>query len=122
LDRDDVDLTGGLLVVRGAKFGKSRLVVCHPSTTRALRAYSHRRDQLCPASGTPSFFVWPHGRRVNPQTTRLTFRKLCDQAGLRPRSPGQRPPRLHDYADLRVMPTSERTSLWCMGFRSVRSA
>ncbi len=105
LDRDDVDLAGGLLTVHASKFGKSRLIVCQPSTVQALRAYSRLRDELCPPSATPSFFVWPHGRRANPQTTRLMFRKLCDRAGLRPQSPGGRPPRLHDFRHSLVVAT-----------------
>lgn len=37
LDRDDVDLHGGVLAVRRTKFGKSRFVPVHESTRMALR-------------------------------------------------------------------------------------
>src|SRR5206468_6366055 len=40
LDRGDLDDGSGLLVVRDAKFGKSRLVPLHPSTTGALTRYA----------------------------------------------------------------------------------
>jgi integrase len=40
LDREDVDLTRGVLTVRQTKFGKSRLVPIHLSTQRALRSYA----------------------------------------------------------------------------------
>src|SRR6266487_4168274 len=35
LDTDDLDTTGGCILVRQTKFGKDRLVPLHPSTTRA---------------------------------------------------------------------------------------
>ena len=37
LPRDDVDLEQGVLTVRHAKFGKSRLIPLHPTTSAALR-------------------------------------------------------------------------------------
>ena len=48
LDRDDIDWDENVLLVRSSKFGRSRELVCHDSTIEALRAYSARRDQLCP--------------------------------------------------------------------------
>jgi integrase/recombinase XerD len=44
LTRNDVDLQNGLLTIRGAKFGKSRLVPLHASTRRALASYAQQRD------------------------------------------------------------------------------
>ncbi len=49
LDRDDVDLTHGVLTVHDSKFGKSRYVPIHASTQRALRGYATSRDRLCPS-------------------------------------------------------------------------
>lgn len=43
LDRDDVDLASGVLTVRESKFGKSRYLPVHESTTRALCRYNSRR-------------------------------------------------------------------------------
>jgi hypothetical protein len=57
LSRDDVDLGRGVITIREAKFGRSRLVPLHPSTTEALRAYRECRDQLCPTSRSTTFFV-----------------------------------------------------------------
>jgi len=48
LDRKDVDLKQGVLTVHQAKFGKSRLVPLHPSTTEKLTEYARFRDRLCP--------------------------------------------------------------------------
>lgn len=39
LDRGDVDLASGLLVVRHGKFGKARELALHPTTVEALRHY-----------------------------------------------------------------------------------
>ena len=40
LDRGDVDLGCGLIVVRDSKFGKSRQLPLHPTTIEALRRYA----------------------------------------------------------------------------------
>jgi len=95
LDRADVDCDEGALVVRSSKFGRSREVVCHDSTIEALRAYSARRDQLCPSPASASFFVSAQGRRLAHHSIYATFHQLAGQAGLRQR-PGGRPPRVHD--------------------------
>jgi integrase len=49
LDRSDLDGDQGMLTVRDAKFGKTRLVPLHPSTTGALTRYSELRDEYHPA-------------------------------------------------------------------------
>ena len=48
LDRDDIDWTDGVLLVRESKFGKSRYVPLHASTLEALERYARRRDELLP--------------------------------------------------------------------------
>ena len=58
LDDDDVDWDEGILTVKRAKFGKSRLVPLHRSTTAALRRYVDERG--CTAS-TSAMFWAPHG-------------------------------------------------------------
>ncbi len=40
LDRSDVDLSGGVLVVRDSKFAKTRELPLHPTTTVALAGYA----------------------------------------------------------------------------------
>src|SRR5262249_54061699 len=44
LRRHDVDLEQGVLTVRGAKFGKTRLVPLHHTTCAMLRRYARERD------------------------------------------------------------------------------
>ncbi|MGO9901937.1 MAG: tyrosine-type recombinase/integrase [Solirubrobacteraceae bacterium] len=108
LDRDDVDLTAGLLRVIGSKWGKSRHVPLHPSVVKALRRYSRERDRLCPASTTASFFVSTVGTRLRYSVVSPTFKRLTRNAGLAPRSPRCRPTlhSLRHYVDCRVMRNS----------------
>lgn len=96
LDDRDVDLTTGVLTIRRTKFGKSRLVPLHRSTTRALQRYAQMRDRILGLRPTNSFFVSEHRRRLTEWTVRWTFNKLSRETGLR--SPtDRRGPRLHDF-------------------------
>lgn len=96
LDREDVDLTQGVLTVRGTKFGKSRYVPIHSSTREVLLAYAERRDVLCPYPLAPSFFLTESGSRLTEWSVRWTFVRLSRQIGLRgPQD--SRGPRLHDF-------------------------
>lgn len=63
LDDQDVDLAEGVLTIRRTKFGKSRLVPLHPSTTRALRRYQRTRDRIRPLRPSEALFVGEQGRR-----------------------------------------------------------
>jgi integrase/recombinase XerD len=96
LDDRDVDLASGLLTIRRSKFGKSRLVPLHRSTTRALRRYARLRDRIHRAKACDSFFVGESGRRLTQWTVRWTFNKLSRATGLREAS-DRRGPRLHDF-------------------------
>jgi len=95
LDRDDVDMRQGVLTIREAKFGKSRLVPIHRSTQGALRDYARRRDQVCPQPKAPGFFLSERGTRLTQWTVRRVFVQLSRQIGLRGPS-DSRGPRLHD--------------------------
>jgi len=96
LNREDVDLTQGILTVRRTKFGKSRLVPFHLSTQCALQNYASRRDRIHPKPKTPGFFVSDRGTRLTDGTVRWTFVRLSRQTGLR--GPDDRyGPRLHDF-------------------------
>ena len=97
LDRDDVDLAGGVLTVRDSKFGKSRYLPVHESTTQALHRYARRRDRLCRNPRVPAFFLAERGTRITQCTLRRTFAKLSKQVGLRTPSKSHGiGPRLHD--------------------------
>ncbi|NCC41684.1 MAG: integrase [Gammaproteobacteria bacterium] len=98
LDVDDVDLRDRVLVVRGSKFGKSRLVPFDPSTGAALQDYAGLRDTLLPNRQTPAFLVTSCGSRLIGSTVRRTFARLCQSVDLRPRLQGRSGygPRLQD--------------------------
>ncbi len=95
LDREDVEMVSGILILRRTKFGKSRLVPLHGSTQKALRDYQALREGLFPRPKTTSFLVSEHGHRLAKTTVRDTFVALSRQTGLR--GPEDRQgPRLHD--------------------------
>jgi integrase/recombinase XerD len=97
LDREDVDLTLGILHIRRTKFGKSRYVPVHPSTVEALKRYAEARDRIIPVLPTPAFFISERGSRITEWTARYTFAKLSQHLGLRLSAKGHgRGPRLHD--------------------------
>jgi integrase/recombinase XerD len=96
LQPQDVDLSTGVLTVRGAKFGKSRLVPLHPSTRAVLRDYAERRDQFLAGRPIPYFLMTGRGKRMEKSNLSLVFRALSRQIGIR--KPGVRHgPRLHDF-------------------------
>ncbi len=95
LDRQDVDLADGILLVRHAKFGKSRLVPLHPSTRTALHNYATLRDRIFPCPKDTRFFVSEQGTRLSGSYTHQLFLKLSRRIGLR--SPtALHGPRIHD--------------------------
>ena len=73
LERRDVDLQEGLLIIRGTKFGKSRLVPLHDSTRHVLADYAHRRDRHPDRQSAVKFFVSGYGRPLEASTIRRTF-------------------------------------------------
>ena len=95
LDRNDVNLTEGILAIRQTKFSKSRLVPIHPSTREVLQHYAILRDQTCSLLKTPSFFVSEHGIRLTQWSVRWNFVRLSRQIGLR-NPHDSHGPRLHD--------------------------
>jgi len=93
LDRTDLDYEHGLLTVRVGKFGKSRELPLHASTSDALRAYLNQRDRLLPK--VPAMFISRSGARLRYGNVNWTIRCLVRRAGIKPRSNACRP-RLHD--------------------------
>jgi integrase/recombinase XerD len=93
LERSDVDLTAGVLTIREAKDGRSRLVPLEQSATEALDSYALRRDRLCPAPKSAAFFVTGAGRSATRGTVESTFDKIATAIGLRTET---KRPRIHD--------------------------
>jgi integrase/recombinase XerD len=99
LDRRDVDLEAGVLLIRRTKFGKSRLVPIHATTTATLRAYGDTRDRILKTWTTPAFFLSERGTRITEWSARYTFAVISRAVGLRPPTHGGRHghgPRIQD--------------------------
>ena len=92
----DMDWCEGILTIRGAKFGKSRLVPLHASTCRVLADYTKRRDRRFGARPEARFFVNKNGNRLDKGEVHRTFYALSRQIGLRTAGVS-RGPRLHDF-------------------------
>ncbi len=75
LQTGDMDWSEGILTIKGAKFGKSRLVPLHTSTCRILAAYTKRRDRRFGSrSDGPSFVIrtvtiWTRVRCIGRSTS-----------------------------------------------------
>jgi integrase len=82
LDRADVDLIRGVLVIRQTKFRKDRLVPIHASTCAQLRAYAAARDHAFPRAPSPAFFLSSRGGRLSASGLGGAFRQACVRAGL----------------------------------------
>ncbi len=96
LEVRDVDLTTGVLTIRGTKFGKSRLVPLHDSTREVLADYIVRRNRHWAGRPVSSYlFVSNRGNRLDGAEVHRTFYALSRQVGLRGSSDHQGP-RLHD--------------------------
>lgn len=83
LDKTDVDLEAGVLLVRRTKFAKDRFVPVHVTTREVLRDYAAVRDAAFPNCECPAFFINLCRRRYSGHTLSLVFWELARRAGLR---------------------------------------
>lgn len=90
---DDVDLAGGVITIREAKFNRTRLVPLHSSTTEALGRYAAERDRLCPRPRSRAFFVSSVGTTLDRTGVGKTLRKITTAMGSRTATVH---PRVHD--------------------------
>jgi len=96
LELQDVDLEAGVLTVRNAKFGKTRLVPLHPSTCKVLADYIARRERHWAGRPVSSYlFVSSWGNRLDGAQIHRAFYALSRQIGLRSAT-DHHGPRLHD--------------------------
>ncbi len=97
LELQDVDLDTAVLTIRGAKFGKTRLVPLHASTCKVLADYIARRQHHWVGRPVSSYlFVSSWGNRLDAGDIHRTFYALSRQIGLRGASDSHGP-RLHDF-------------------------
>lgn len=94
LDKTDVDLKTGVMLVRRTKFGKDRMVPLHPSTLEVLRNYASTRDAAFPGLDCPAFFINMARRRYVVNTLQLLFWELTRRIGIR--GPKGHGPSFHD--------------------------
>jgi integrase len=96
LELQDVDLKAAVLTIRGAKFGKTRLVPLHASTCTVLADYIARRQRHWKGRAVSTYlFVSSTGNRLDGGDIHRAFYALSRQIGLRGPS-ARRGPRLHD--------------------------
>ena len=96
LELRDVDLDAAVLTVRGAKFGRDRLVPLHGTTCEVLADYIARRERHWQDRPVSDFlFVSSQGNRLDPSVVNRTFNRLSCQIGLRGETDSHGP-RLHD--------------------------
>jgi integrase/recombinase XerD len=96
LDRADWDASLGVLTVRDTKFGKSRQLPLHPTSTTGLQDYLRLRDRLLPSPSTHALLLSTKGYRLRYERVWETFHRLVGQANLTAESPVS-PPRIHDF-------------------------
>lgn len=64
LDDRDVDTDGGLLHIRNAKYGRSRMVPVTPCTAARLEEYRSLRNRILGPLDTLAFFAGENRRRL----------------------------------------------------------
>ena len=112
----DVDLPKRLLIVRGTKFAKNRLVPLAPQLVPALERYAaRRRTAAIPAEVDAAFFANRDGTPLVQVTVCGAFTKLRRAAGVRREDGGRFQPRLHDFRHSFAVKrlTAARTSSGC---------
>jgi len=87
------DFTGDGLVIRETKFRKSRFVPLHETAVDRVERYLTERQKV--AGHTDHLFISLRRKKLDPHTVLMTFRQVCEKAGLGRTIAGARP-RLHD--------------------------
>ena len=93
LDKSDVGLADGVLTVRDAKFGRSRLVPLHPTVPARCGATRPAVTGSAPARQRPGSSSPPPARLLRTSGADRTFARSPTALGLR--TAGRRP-RIHD--------------------------
>lgn len=92
---DDVDLEVGVLTIRGAKFGKSRLIPLHHTTVSVLAEYRQARETALAGRPLRYWFVNRQRDHLSYDCARNHFNNLMKSIGLNNPTRHRRP-HLHD--------------------------
>lgn len=95
LERRDVDLDQGLLIVRAGKFRKARLVPLHPTSVQSLAAYALRRDAFRNAPASEFFFRTEQAPLLQLAAVEKTFARMRERLDWSADGRAGRP-RIHD--------------------------
>jgi integrase/recombinase XerD len=96
LKLQDLDLKARVLTIRGAKFGKDRLVPLHASTCKVLAEYLVRRQRHWTGRPVSTYlFVSSWGNRLDNGQIHRAFYAVSRRVGLRGAA-DRHGPRLHD--------------------------
>lgn len=90
----DIDSRRSLLIVRGGKFGKSRLVPHGPRIGELVGEQVERRRHSAALEETSPLFTFDGRRCVHPGSASQTFHRLVGELGLQAPA-GVSPPTLH---------------------------
>jgi len=96
------------VVVRESKFGKSRNVVLHPSTAKALQHYLQLRAEALHGRDAQALFVNRAGGHLGYISQFSTLHRLLKRAGIQA-VPGQRRPSFHSFRHTFAV---RRLALW----------
>ena len=93
----DVDLSQSLLVVRGTKFHKTRLVPYGEQLSKIIFNYIvwRRRNEYSQEKSSP-FFIDRDGKFISTQVVQTMFRKIRKKADIQRTDQSRYQPRLHD--------------------------
>ncbi len=84
LDASDFDPVAGVLTVRDAKYGRTRLLPLHPATATAVLEYRRTIGEAFPSPATPALLVSGSGTRLHTVNIGATFRQLAARPVSRP--------------------------------------
>ena len=107
-ERGDLDTTQLMIIVRHAKFGKSRLVPLQPSTMDALRSYADKRDGSCPNRTARR----SSSRPPAPDSCPPTSARRSGRCSTSPGSERKHRPRVHDIRHSFAVHTLARSVAW----------
>jgi integrase len=107
-DEVHLDAEPPYLTISDTKFGKSRIVVLHPTSVLRLRKFSKLRATALRDYSPPTFFANESGKSLAYNPTQISFRRLLRHAGII-RVDGEKAVTLHSFRHAFAV---RRLTLW----------